>query len=396
MFINTLKLAFLAQALNIALKPWGTPLTNVAGYLLILCTIFLPITIVLDSDYSLKEMDTNTIISIGLFFIVSISFILSYPENSIDLEFVKNLLCFVCLYISISTPPKLFRMRDRSHFFILGKILGIIFITYTFLPFSFRYTLANEWGYYAFTLSLGNTNATAIQVFVCILIIGLEIVSTKKKLKKIGDYTIIGFLIYIIYLLQCRTIMLCSILYITLIMVKKITIKKWWTYIALLIPIISIGIQILIREDSVTILGKGIVTGRDEIFVRYIDIIKQAPFEFIFGQLCRFRLNNYHNGPITLLTNIGLIGLEVCLLLWGSIINKSIETYSNDMQKMAIVSILLYLIHSSTEAAPMIGMPLFGIPVILFFRFAKDTHEMDNKTTSIFTEYTIQKCKYIR
>lgn len=396
MYINTIKASLASLVLYIMLKPWQTSLTNIAGYTLILSTIALPVIIIIQKQSHSPKTSLVELLVISFFSIVCISFFTSIEGQGIDIELVKSLLGLLCMYYVISCDPQEIKKKDISHIFIIYKILSLTFIIYTLFPFSFRYTLANEWGYYAFTLSMGNTNATSIQVFVCVVILGLEAQQYKTWWKKSINYVLIGLLFNTLYLLQCRTIMLCSIAYVLMMPFKRILVKKSWVIIAIIISIISVWIQMGIKEDTMEILGKGIVTGRDAIYIHRMQNILDNPYYYLFGQICQHRLNNYHNGPFSILLNTGIIGLILCLLIWKTTLDRCIEACNSQTKNLAVFALVLYLIHSSTEAAPMMGMFLYGTPVMVLFRIAIDNYvEYDNEKDN--QKYKcISKCRYIR
>lgn len=377
LYINTLKLNMISLAMYIILKPWENPLINFVGYAIILSSYFLPVSAFLDYKKRKIDVEFDALLVLGLICTVFFSIVLSIKENGIDFDLLISVLSFISMYIAIVIEPRCYSVKDVEQIFIISKILSIVLVMYTLLPFPFRYTLVNEWGYYAFTLSLGNTNATAIQVFFCIAMLLVELYHLSSKIRRAINWGLIAGLFYTIYLLQCRTIMLCGAIITLMVVINRIPLHRVYVDVGIAIPIFSILAQILIKNDDITILGKGIVTGRGVFFIRMINTILQNPLDYLFGLICKHRLNNYHNGPLTVLMNTGIVGLAIILGIWGYSLKKSINDNKTGVQKVAILALIAYLIHSSTEAAPMIGMILYGTPVIVLFRLSKDQFNDD-------------------
>lgn len=365
----------LAMVINIALVPWGTSWAIVAGYATIILTV-------LAAFMGMKgklhiELNKGTVGILILFAAMVLGLLVDFRKLKFNVDFIKIIVSFFCCYGLINMKPQKHNQKDLVDIFRINKLLALVYIAYTFLPFSFRYTVVNRWGATAFTMNMGNSNATSILVMFCVAVLCLEFKKESRRGWKIVNAMLILALMYTLILLQSRTAVACMIFVIACIWFKNLKFKKWYGVVVLLLPIIYFVLQILLRElEGITILNKELNTGRGEMFVGYIEAIKGAPMRYILGSVVTHQLANYHNAPIAIVSNFGFIGFIGYLIFW----NYQFRTLINDsnrttLQSMAVVVLFAFIIHSSAEASPMLG----GIPhssaVILIVRLAKDQFE---------------------
>ena len=372
MFILVLKLELLSVVINLVSRPWGTQIAALSGYILVLFSAALPFAAIIDrvverTGFNIKVVAVNIILSLILAFSL-----LSSDTLNVDMDLFISIVSFLSTYAAITIPSQQLETKDARDIFLIAKALSILFIIYTIFPFSFRYNYVREWGIEAFTMRMGNPNGTAIQVFNCICILLIENRSTNQKSTKIINWIIIALLIYPLILFQCRTVFLCALAMIAFGLMPKIHLFKWFPFVVIILSAFLIYLQMSYTQEGMTLLGKDLVTGRSHAFRRYLNLIYEDPLKYIFGQLGRHRLNNYHNGIISLLMNLGFVGMVLCMGIWYYELRNCIKKSTLAMQSIAIISLLIYLLHAATEGAPMMGAILYGTPIVTLFRLAKD------------------------
>ena len=388
-----MKLVLFSMVLNVILAPWETPIRSFAGYVLILLSILLPLSPIFDKRYERTDRKNVKAFTVILLLFVFVFSLLTSQNSSLDLDLMISVSSFLCTYFAILVSPQQYKMKDLKDIFHIIKIYSLVLIAYGYFPFSFRYNY-ETWGVPVFTMGIGNPNAVAIHIFVCISGLLIENRSTYGKYLKMVNFIIVGFLFYLLLLLKCRTVSLCALIMILLSILPKVPLLKWFTYVGIFIPIFLLFFQLNNSQSEVIVLDKEFDTGRSVIFTTYLRILHQSPAKYIFGQIGDHRLNNYHNGPLTILMNFGYIGLIVILGIWCSELYNSISNCKTQIQTFAILTLFMYLIHASTEGAPMMGMVLFGTPVVLFFRLAKDDIILADSNYQVIPEKT--KYKYLR
>ena len=372
MFIKALKWMMLTMTINIALLPWGTSLTVMAGYATIILTVIA--TIAGNKGKTQIELHKGTVAIMLFFVIMCLNMIIDADKISLNLDFFKIIACFFLTYTLINTKPQIHRTKDLADIFRINKLLSWVFIAYTFVPFSFRYTVANNWGATIFTMGMGNTNGTSIMVMFCIALRCLELRQDKKIFFKIVDAVAVLALLYTLILLQSRTAVASMILVIICTFLRRLNLKKWYITIILLIPVAYFILQIAMRNVSdIMILGKALNTGRGEFFLELAERVKAEPFKYILGSVPEHMLSNYHNTPIAIISNFGYVGFVLYFMFWRSHLTQMIEDSTGNMfQTTALVVLCAFVVHSSAEAAPMVGSLPYASAIVLITRLAKD------------------------
>lgn len=370
LFIFCTKLTMLILTANIAFRPINQTLSIYSGYALIIMSLALPFTAI-KTPVNLHVKPS--ILCLMLLLIVMAASYMAAPLVP-DMDLLKTLLSFVATYLTIAIDSQTFTKRDLKDIFNIGKILSLVYVAYTMLPFSFRYTSVNEWGGMAFTLSMGNPNATAISVMFCILLLVGDASLSCQRGTRIVDYALAVMLMYTIYLLESRTVLVCSLVIVLFPFVHKMRIRMSYAYLAILIPIAAIGLQLwLAEQETITVLGKPLASGRDQLYSQYLEELSTNSMDYVLGIWGVHKLANYHNTPLAIIMNFGMIGLLLYYWFWSYEIKNMITGIGNSaMKKLVIIGVLVYFIHSSAEAAPMMGSVLYGTELVISCRLAKD------------------------
>ena len=372
MFILMIKLAMLAFAVNIVLVPWGGTITRWSGYATILFSYFTPC-MLFRTDFRMKLQGEKK-----AFFYLSVvlcsSVALSLAEGKIDTDLIRDILAFFCMYWALSIEPQTYTKKDLMHLFIINQILSLILIAYSLGPFPFKYTITDEWGNTAFTLGMGNPNGTALNIMFCIAMLVIDICYENKLLVKIIKLSMVAILLYDVVLLASRTVLACSLLIIAMIWLKRMPLKAWYADIAVIIPIVFIFFQIWIGDkEDVLVLGKTIASGRQNAYTRFLNEIMSNPLKYIWGAIGENRLENAHNAPFAMVLNLGFLGAGAYVAFWRSLLKAGIRNNAGDtVRKVAIIVLIAYVVYSSTEAGPMLGMILYSTPLLVIGRLVKD------------------------
>lgn len=372
MFIAALKMIMLSFAVNIILMPWGTGLTMIAGYITILLSYALPFTDILSDLHIRFQRDGKAVLMVGLILLISV--VLSIRDSQLDVDYFRDILAFLCMYWAIAIPGKTYSRRNLKGIFAINKLLSMVFIIYTIGPFPFKYTMNADWGYMEFTLGMGNPNGTALNIMFCIALLVIEIAQEGYWLRRWIKMAMVAFLIYDVVLLASRTVLVCAVLIVAMIWLKRLPIRAWYVDVAIAIMFIFVLLQMWLgTKTEILVLGKTVASGRQNLYKGFIDSIIEEPWKFVFGAVGDYRLTNAHNAPLAILLNFGVWGLAAFCLFWRTFLRASIfQTDGSYVQRVAIVVLLAYVIYSSAEAGPMLGMILYSAPLLVISRLAKD------------------------
>ena len=256
----------------------------------------------------------------------------------------------------------------------IKEILGInVFIGILFCLLSFSsYAYTHEKLTTLLNLGYSNPNSTAIYIFLTISIMLSFFEYIKSKKIKLLLLILIVYLIYLIFLTESRTCMLVSIaLVIYFFWPFNINIRKSWIIIGLMIPIVFLFLYSYLYENNyfsdLVIMGKEFYSGREGYFIEVLNDLKNYLF---FGNFGNYHLTNTHNGPLSVLSSLGISGI---VLLYGYLYNsmKILLNSHSKTSKMAIMAILILLAQSSSEAAILVGGANFTVPIATLFLIAK-------------------------
>ncbi len=371
MLICMLKLNMLAYALNAVLLPWGSSFSKYSGYITIISTILLPFTTI-EKELKFKFYQEKK----AFFYLcmVAISALMvGLIETNIDQSFVLAVLGFVSLYATLSIDANTFAKKDLRQMFAINNCLSLTYVLYAFGPFSFKYSSYDEWGNTWFTLGFSNPNTTGAYVMFCVAMLVIEIMYEKQWWRRTINLVLISGLIYVIYMTESRTALICSFALVLVIMMKRIPLKAWYTDVALVLMMAFIFIQIWVASKSdATFLGKSVASGRQNMYTTFIQELIEKPWRFIIGSVGTYRLENAHNVAFAVVRNFGFLGLICFIAFWKSMIKGCMTTVGCSTNRAAIWALLIYIIYSSAEAAPLIGMIPHGTPILIIGRLAKD------------------------
>jgi len=357
--------------LNAFFKPINSSISILFGYITILCAFLYP--------FLRFGLSKQLLIDKKMLWIIGILCI-SMLTSADDLSFEKfdnkiiALLSFIVFYWSLSTNQKDSRLLCIQVVCKANYALCAVLLLFGYGPFSFKYTPYGPSGVKVFTLGLGNPNAVSAYVMFAIILLLAHIVCQKKLAVRVFDTIIVGLLFNLLLRLSSRTIVACVLLLLIGYLVgrKKNKMHMFWG-IALAFPFAMIAITFILAESnlSIRVLGKALATGRAGMFLSTISDIKSAPFSFVFGQFFKYYFGNMHNGPLSIICTLGLVGLIIYLLIWYKKLKYLSDNCCTTIQRIAFYAMLAFLIQSSSEALFMVGTVPYSIMVIVVDKIAK-------------------------
>lgn len=374
MFTEVLKIAMLSMAINIIFVPVNQAVAVLAGYTTIIATLCLPF-IELKKPVCIR-VKLGGICLLGIGVIMLCSALMHTGYTNINVDFIKTILSFFCCYMAIMIDKHVIQKRDLQQIFFINKCLSCILVAYTYLPFSFRYTTVNEWNGQQFTMGMGNPNATSINVMFCVVLLVLEITWQSNRTQKGFCIGLLGALAGTLIQLQSRTVIVCCGLILLAGIFKQIRLRKGIVAVVVLFPLVMAFIQIWLGtiNTNIQFIGKAITTGRDKMFTELLRTIENTPSDFILGKVLTYRLENSHNAPLALILNIGILGYILFVIMWNFEFQDILSTkHMTRLQYIACLALLAYMIHSSSEASPMLGVIPYATQIVLLSRLAKDT-----------------------
>lgn len=368
----SLKVLVASTLLNLLVMPLSSVLAIVFGYIALLSSILLPIELLRNNKVCINKKQIWIIIvfvsSVAFNLLISLTVI---PTDEVE-NIIKALISFLAFLLAISAKDITYRESDLNFYFSVIRFFAVVMILYTIIPFDFQYVIVNNYGSKQFTLSMGNPNATAAKNLFAIVILGIEIGMSKSKYLLWCNVFLIVGLMYCVEKLQSRTSMMCAIFFIVFALVLKLRVKQWMLKKVWIIPAVFIPIQIMFsRIPVLKFLDKSLATGREEMYIEFLEILSSSPFTFIFGDFVENQLGNSHNIFFALIFNFGFIGLILFLWFW-KIEARKFDVETKKLAQYAWMGWIVFVIHSMAEAAVLSGAFTFGVIIILLNRMSKD------------------------
>ena len=312
--------------------------------------------------------------------------IFSYINSTQDIEknqFIQNVGSFLCLTFMIEGQNYI-KIDERLVRFIsyFNVVICLIFLVYSRMDFAYRFEKEGSiFESNAITLGYSNSNSTSMML---LYTAAINLISLKLKMyNKYFGIIIQAILIYLIYKTSSRTALLCILVlsFSSLFTIKKI--PKLFLYIFTAIPTIYIFLLPYLKSIHFLIdtklLGKSIYTGREEIFKKSIGYLETF-VDWMFGVLSRGMFLNHHNGILSILLSVGLLGLIIYITIWYKNIIPHLGK-TNGVSYIAIMSLMIILLQSSSETAFLVGSIPYGVMLVTLFIFVRYKDEADENTS---------------
>lgn len=368
---HLLLICLVSAVINIALTPIAPGIAVYFGYLMLICFW----------SYALIWTGQNRLMKksiVWLLMIIALAIVTSVPNFSSG-DFRKkfiSLASFISFYWMLSLPAD----RDSrhniqfKHVYYSAIALTFIFAIYSFLIPSIAYTPEGNYGNLIFTMGLGNPNGSAVYVLFTSMILLLAFISTSRKSVKIVLLALAGVLTYILYLLSSRTVFACVLLaWLSVIFSPILRKQRIFRYAVLIAPLIMVIVQFFFNEKigDYEILGKELDTGRYEMYHDLLQQIILKPMQYVFGNICGYNFQNFHNGLLTIFASLGIIGVVWAAVIWNNKL-KSIEMdIQSPCQRLAYLFVLILLFDAIAESMTVIGTLPHGLFVYLMVKIAQ-------------------------
>ena len=125
------------------------------------------------------------------------------------------------------------------------------------------------------------------------------------------------------------------------------------------------------KIGDIEILGKDLDTGRFEMYRDLLQQIAKNPGQYIFGNLCGYNFQNFHNGILTIFASLGVVGVAWALNTWNNILKRIEKGIKNHYQQLAYFFVLFLLFDSVAESMTMVGTIPQGLFVCLMVKVAQ-------------------------
>ncbi len=369
-----LKISLYSSVINLATLPFSALISRIFGYL----TIILFFLSVIQCVFRNKKLVLKKT-AIGFIVVIIVGMMTSLPSlglgsigNIID-QFL-SIISFVLFYVSMLSDSEEQRGFVLEDLYRINYILCFIILAFAFGPFDFKYEIINEYGGKLFTLGLGNPNGVSLYIMFSIVFLMIHFYKKKKISLRIIDLGLIVAMVYVLYLLESRTVFICTLCVLIAFLLKAPKAFTWFSYFVVLAPVLMIIFQLQIRNlntVSIVILGKAINTGRPEVYTRILTDISSSLPKIIFGDLFGYSFSNAHNGLLSIFASVGLGGVVMYIVFWYQQLKKLRVMCVDTVQRIAFFTIMAVLIHSSSEAMGVVGTIPFSIFVVVIMKIAK-------------------------
>lgn len=287
---------------------------------------------------------------IGLILIVSVLFYRG--DDWFDLLYAgAGFLTLVILFVADTRLEM--SERIEKMFFVTALLISAL-VTAAYFG---RNAYVFENGKMTGALVLGMTNPNLTAMFIsgvyCMLLIRF-----RKNRKQIWLVPILVWLLYLIYLTEARSSLVCTLaVTVYALLFYHRNVPQFLTVFTTLFPVAFVPVYLILGRSRLSkqmFLGKPLFSGREMIYMRRFSILK-TPLQKLFGNLGVEKFANAHNAPLSILCSIGAVGL--CLFLYGFTkrlleLNRNAD---NPEARIAVACLLTVFIQSSAEALMLVG-----------------------------------------
>lgn len=276
-------------------------------------------------------------------------------ENIIVVLSLFSLLMLVSIADRISLDSS---MITYTHY--CGVFIAVIQLVYSQTRYAYwtgeRYSRA-------FTMGINNPNTTAIYLFFSFSLLLLTM--KKMKIKWVAILLEIG-LMWLIWKTGCRMIVVAAVILILVSITgrnKRVPAMVVWGLCSSSYLFFSFYIWLFNKGiDNISVLGKPLFTGRQRVYAEeYLPYINSTG-KILFGNLGGNMFQNAHNGPLSILTAIGVVGLIAFSYIMMRAVRKAYRKVNGPVSNTAMVAILSCFVHACGESTLFLG----GYPSVVF------------------------------
>lgn len=214
------------------------------------------------------------------------------------------------------------------------------------------------------TYGFSNSNFAGITTF--LIYSALFMTSDFNRIMaKILTFAVCSWLLYLIFLTNCRSALVAALLVpIAMMVLSKYRLPNILLFIACFVPFIFVPFYLNFTDnvtENVEVMGKGVVSGREVVFRMYLNRIEEE-YQYLIGTFDHIPFHNAHNGPLSYFISIGAIGTLCVFGVWIDKLRRCNTLAKNSNAKCAVFVILAVFIESCGEASLFLG----GFPSIVY------------------------------
>lgn len=306
-----------------------------------------------------------------LLFFIFIYVILLITFKNLSFEGIVSVVVFLSMLTIWRSAREISctdQMKTMIHVFYI--VQGIFLIVLCFTPLAYKGFTDYEVVSDLLTLGFANPNQTGIVLFSTIAIL---IITSTKKMGIIKKVFIIGecvALSIMVFLTGARTSIL-GLLFLLIIILWKKGIRRNVLIPDLIIcfPIAFVYGYLWLAETKlgdVTFLGKNLLSGRQEVFTNVLYMFQDK----LFGNLEYFNFQNSHNALLTILVNIGIVGLGLYLIFTIASFNSLYRKIESRNQMICCAAILALFVMGCAETAVLTGGTIYFTSMFFIVQLA--------------------------
>lgn len=301
---------------------------------------------------------------------------------------IFNLFRFMTLMISVMycSYTKI-NKKILDVFFVCAVLSALLFLIYSFTPIATKYEASrfHEYGYIPdyFVFNFNNPNTAAFFLFgiYCTLLVNLPY--RKHRLLLLA---LLAACMWMIFKTECRSCFLVSIaVTIIFLFFSHSRIPGWVAMACILVPLLFVYFYMALYyragDEEIVFLGKSLFSGRKEVYQTYLNYI-QNPFQLLFGNFAKAKLNNAHNAPLTVFSSFGLYGLICFYAVLVPVVFRIKSTPKSRITTASVACLLGLFIISSSEAVAFLGTFPGIVFINSFILMANFTEKMPEKRQS--------------
>lgn len=278
---------------------------------------------------------------------------------SISIDNILSVMSIGAFLVLIITQNKVIVDKSLNNYiFSCSMAIAVILIFYSQTHFAYWDGQRNV---IYLTLGMDNSNTTAIYIF---LVYGMLVITMRERRKIWIPIIIEVLLVWLIWQTNSRMVLAATIAVpILSVVFRKKRIPQCIVKVCCIIPFVFVPIYLYLYDhiENIEIMGKTLFSGRQNSFLDYMGGL-DTKSAWLFGNLDLYMFQNAHNGPLAIVSSIGIIGaIGFFAIVIGRLLQLNKKAF-NMMAKTAIIVLIACFIHSCGEAALLLG----GFPGITF------------------------------
>jgi hypothetical protein len=293
-------------------------------------------------------------------------------------SYIIHIWCYLAFPIYLLWIDFLIPERKLVHYvFLINFITSVLFILLSLSSYSYKgYEHYLGTTYAWLTLGYDNPNQTSMYLLVNYIVLLCSICYYKKKLFRLillADILYIGKLIYDANSRTCFTI--AVLITIVILLKKNNKLAELSISAVLLIPVIFLIVYPFLYQQGYLhfeYMGKSDYSSRTYL---YQNVFLDLKGHLLFGNFMIYRFENLHNGVLSILASLGVMGLLLfylyCFMVYLNIGRNNLRS---KISFIAFTGILAVFLNACTESALFVSGSMYAgsISVLIFLTKLKE------------------------